>query len=206
MRLKRYSLICLGLMACAPLWASQDQNAVYIGVDGGWSLPSQSPSLAHYSSGNQSLTYGGTLGYQMVVGKNLATSVETNYSQFGQANYSGNASAGNGSGSFKNSAIQVLLTGTYLMGDGFNTFLKVGAAHEQSSLDLANNTMGVAGWIPAVAAGLGYELVKNFDLYAQYERTFGDNWENASTSTGGGPDHPVSLNVLTMGVNYTLPI
>ena len=206
MRLKLYGLILMGVVGASQLYAAAPQSGVYIGVDGGWTVPSSAPSPANYSSSNQNFTYGGTLGYQMALGRNLSTGVEANYSQFGETSYSGNAATGNSSGSFKNSAIQVLLTGTYLMDNGFNTFLKIGAAREQSSLDLANNTTGVAGWIPAVAAGLGYELIKNFNLYAQYERTFGDDWESATTSTGGGPANPVSLNVLTMGVNYTLPM
>jgi opacity protein-like surface antigen len=206
MSIKSSLWILVGLLAAAPLFAASHQSGAYVGVDGGWSIPSSAPSSISYSTDNQNFTAGGTLGYQMAVGQKMAAGVEANYTHFGETSYSGNAVNANHSGSFKNSAIQILLTGTYLMDNGFNTFVKVGAAHEQSSFNLASSTTGVATWIPAVAAGLGYELVKNFNLYAQYERTFGDNWENANTGTGGTPDSPVSLNVLTMGVNYTLPM
>ncbi len=206
MRLKRLRLILAGLIVSSPLFAFAHQNGAYVGLNGGWTAPDESPAPANYSVGTPNLTYGGTVGYQLGLGQKLATGVEANYTQFGQSSYGGNASTGNASGRFENSAVQILLTGTYLMDNGFNTFLKVGAAHEQTGFDLANNTTGVAGWIPAVAAGLGYELIKNVNLYAQYERTFGDDWESANTGTNETPSNPVSLNVLTMGVNYTLPM
>jgi opacity protein-like surface antigen len=205
MRLNIYA-ICFGLFSCVPLWAAGSHQGPYLGVDTGWSVPSSAPAPANYSTVNQNFTYGGTVGYQMAVGQKMATGVEANYNQFGQTQYGGNGASSGSSGSFKNSAIQLLLTGSYLMDNGFNTFVKVGAAHEQSSFDLSNSSLGVTGWIPAVAAGLGYELMKNVNLYAQYERTFGDSWESANAGTNGTPDDPVSLNVLTMGVNYTLPM
>ena len=206
MRLKLYGLVLMAGMAGTPLFAAGHQSGAYVGVDGGWAMPSSAPAPTNYSSGDQNLSLGGTLGYQMAVGQKMATGVEANYTHFGETAYSGSGSNSDSSGSFKNSAIQVLLTGTYLMDNGLNTFVKIGAAHEQSSFNLANSTAGVAGWIPAMAAGLGYELMKNFNLYAQYERTFGDSWTNANMGSGGTPDDPVSLNVLTMGVNYTLPM
>ncbi len=206
MRIKSRIWVLTGLWMAIPLFAATHQGGAYVGVDGGWSIPSSVPAPANYATGNQNFTVGGTVGYQLPVGQKMATGVEANYTHFGQTSYSGNASNNQASGSFKNSAIQVLLTGTYLMDNGFNTFVKIGAAHEQSSFNLDSNTMGVTGWIPAMAAGLGYALVKNLNLYAQYERTFGDNWDNANAGSGGTPDSPVALNVLTMGVNYTLPM
>ncbi len=187
------------------LFSAQNLGGVYLGVDGGFAPPAAEPSLNNFSAAHDNYAVGGTVGYRYAVGHHLSTGVEANYTDFGKTNYNGNANVQNATGSFKNSAIQVLLTGTYLMDNGFNTFLKVGAAQAQTNLSLTNSgSASVTSWIPAIAAGLGYKLVHNLNLYAEYERTLGQDWGSATVSNH--PDTPASVDAFTMGVNYTLPM
>lgn len=186
-------------LASISAFAVTEQSGVFIGANAGMASASDHPSIAGDSTKNRNYTLGGSLGYNYAVNNNVAAGLEANYSNFGKTDYSGNSS-----GSFKNSALQLLLTGTYLMDNGFNTFVKVGAAHQETELNLNNGVNGVTKWLPAVAAGLGYEFVQNLNVYGQYERTFGDNWDNATVATA--PSRPVSLNVFSVGVNYTFPM
>lgn len=181
-------------------FAINAETGIFIGANGGWSMASSKPALAGMDNKNRNYTLGGSLGYNYALNNNVLAGIEANYSDFGKTDYSGNSASGN----FENSALQLLLTGTYLMDNGFNTFVKAGAAHEQTELNLNNSTAGVTQWLPAVAAGLGYELVQNFNVYGQYERTFGDSWDSATINSSA--DKPVSLNVFSIGVNYTFPM
>ena len=200
--MKKYALILAGF---ASVWsvsafAVSQQSGVFVGANGGWTTPGSSPSLSQYTNKDRNYTFGGSLGYNYALTHNIATGLEANYSDFGQNEYSNNTS----SGSFKNSALQLLLTGTYLMDNGFNTFVKLGAAQEQTALNLNNSENGVSSWLPAAAAGLGYELIQNLTVYGQYERTFGDDWNNATI--GNSPSRSASLNIFSIGMNYTFPM
>ena len=192
-------MVTLFSAASVSAFAASAQSGVVVGVDGGWAATNH-PNLPGYSTSNHDYTLGGTLGYNYALSNNLSTGLEANYSNFGKTSYSSPAN----SGSFKNSALQLLLSGTYLMDNGFNTFVKVGAANEQSTLSASNSEAGVTSWLPAAAAGLGYTVMKNLDVYGQYEHTFGDNWNNANLSTT--PSKAAALNVFSVGVNYTLPM
>ncbi len=181
------------------LFAASAQSGVFLGIDGGWAATNH-PSVPGYSSSNQNYTGGASIGYNYAIANHISTGVEANYSDFGKTNYSSTA----GSGNFKNSALQLLLSGTYLMDNGFNTFVKVGAANQQTSLSVNNSETGVTSWLPAAAAGLGYEVMKNLNVYGQYEHTFGSDWSN--TGFSNPPSKGASLNVFSVGVNYTLPM
>lgn len=203
----RLSLVSAAfLLGTSAAFGVTNQSGVYFGANGGWNSPDSKPSITNFSTTNKNYTLGGSVGYNYAFGSHISTGVEANYTDFGKTNYSGNNTVGNASGSFKNSAIQILLTGTYLMDNGFNTFLKVGAANETSDLSLSNSgsSASVSTWLPAIAAGLGYEFIQNLNIYAEYERTIGDNWQNATTTNA--PSSSASLNAFTMGVNYTLPM
>lgn len=201
--MKKIACLALGLAACwsVSAFAVTEQSGVFVGLNTGLSS-SDHPNLAGYSTKNRNYVLGGSIGYNYAINKNVGTGVEANYSNFGKTDYSSSS----GSGNFENSALQLLLTGTYLLDNGFNTFVKVGAAHQQTSLTLNGGTNGTTGWLPAAAAGLGYEFLQNLNVYGQYERTFGsNNWDNAALNSGT-PSHPASLNVFSVGVNYTFPM
>lgn len=198
-KVKSRILAAMLSVATITAFAAPAQTGVVVGVNGGWAGVNH-PSLPGYTSTNRNYTLGGTLGYNYAVNNNVSAGVEANYSDFGKTDYSSSA----GSGSFKNSALQLLLSGTYLMDNGYNTFIKVGAANQQTSLSASNSETGVTSWLPAAAAGLGYTVMKNLDIYGQYEHTFGDNWNNANVASS--PAKAAALNVFSVGVNYTLPM
>lgn len=176
---------------------------VYIGGGAGFSAPENSPSLNGANSTDQQYTYEGGLGYQYNFGQHFASGVEANYIDYGQTSYSPSNSSSS-SGSFANSAIQLLITGTYLMDNGVNTFVKAGAAHQVSDLSLTNGSADISSWIPAVAGGVGYYVIKNLNLYVQYQHSFGSDWGSANASNS--PANPVTMDSLTAGVTYLLPM
>lgn len=177
--------------------------SVYVGGGAGLSAPYQPPNIANTSSSNQTLTYNANLGYQYNFNKNFASGLEANYINYGQTGYTPNNNSGS-TGSFQNSAIQLLVTGTYLMDSGVNTFIKAGVAHQTSDLSVTNTDADISSWVPAVAGGVGYYVLKNLNLYIQYQHEFGENWANATTS--GIPDKPVSMDSVTAGVTYLFPM
>jgi opacity protein-like surface antigen len=176
---------------------------VYIGGGAGFSAAQNAPSLNGTDNSNQQYTYNANLGYQYNFNPHFASGLEANYINYGKTSYSGTPNPAN-SGSFTNSAIQVLITGTYLMDNGVNTFVKAGAAHQASSLSLTNSSADLSSWIPAVAGGMGYYVLKNLNLYVQYQHSFGSNWDNATTSSY--PNTPATIDSVTAGVTYLLPM
>ena len=207
--MKKIGLICAItalFMTHASLFANSLQNVIYVGVDGGIAAPTTAPTVDHFSHSNQNYVFGGTVGYEYAIDQKIATGVEANYTDLATQNYTGDPATGHATGSFKNSAIQILLTGTYLMDNGLNTFLKIGFAQEKTQFQLSNNaeTGDLQKWIPAIAAGLGYDLIENLKFYGQYERTLGKTWTNATPANH--PNEPMALNIFTMGLNYTLPL
>ena len=63
----------------------------------------------------------------------------------------------NTNGSLTNSAIQILVTGTYLMDNGVNTFVKAGVSHQTSDVSLNNGSANRSNWnnatMDSLAAG-----------------------------------------------------
>jgi predicted porin len=184
------------LSHCA--WAN-----AYIGAGGGFSAPENAPSLNGANSSNQQYTYNADLGYQYNFAPHFASGIEADYINYGQTNYTpSNTNSTNGS--FANSAIQILVTGTYLMDNGVNTFVKAGVGHQTSELNLNNGSTSLSTWIPDVAGGVGYYVLKNLDLYVQYQHSFGSNWNNANASNT--PSNPTTMDSLTAGATYLLPM
>lgn len=187
------------------LFSTPIQSAIYTGLSSGAASPEAAPSAIHFSKSKTPATRDGTLGYHHALAPKMLTGLEAHYSNFGKTHYTGGASVNHKTGSFKNSAIQILLTGTYLMDNGLNTFLKVGQTHEKTNFQLTNApTIDIQKWIPAIAAGLGCDILQDLKLYGQYERTLGKNWAQATATDH--PSEPLALNIFTMGLNYTLPI
>src|SRR3989338_2526170 len=112
----KQALTLTALLACS----SAAMANVYVSGGAGMSAADDSPNLANANSSNQQYTYNANLGYQYNINKNFASGIEANYINYGQTDYSATNNSNN-SGSFANSAIQILVTGTYLMDNGVNT-------------------------------------------------------------------------------------
>ena len=104
----RYWVLAATLsVATITAFAAPAQTGVVLGVNGGWA-DANHPNIPGYSSTNRNYTLGGTLGYNYALNNNVSAGVEANYSNFGKTDYSSPSD----SGSFKNSALQLLLSGT----------------------------------------------------------------------------------------------
>jgi predicted porin len=192
-------LTLIGLMSLSHIAMAN----VYVGGGAGFSAPQNAPTLPPSNTTNQQYTYNAGLGYQYNINEHFASGIEASYVNYGKTDYSPEQNSGS-SGSFANSAIQVLITGTYLMDNGVNTFVKAGAAHQTSDLSLSSSSTDLSSWIPAVAGGVGYYVLKNLNLYVQYQHNFGSNWSDATTSSY--PNQPVTMDIVTAGVTYLLPM
>lgn len=204
------------------------QSGIYVGALGGWSFPDNPdqgnvslhiPStgttpIPATSSSNRNYTYGATLGYNYAFTPNWLAGLEASYINFGYNNYEFSYNGINGNTKLKNWGIQLMATGTYLMNNGFNVFGKLGAIDQRTiadnSLDTVfgdygHDTHSTTKWLPAIALGVGYMPIQNLNIALQYERTFGDDWSDASTFTGGNPN-PMTQNAVTLGLTYNFAI
>lgn len=202
------SLLVMGTLGSSA-YAVTAQSGIYIGANTGWSFAeaANASTVGATGSSNKNYVLGATIGYDYAFTQNWLAGLEAGYVYFGKTTYTnGPASGLNGSsGSFTNTGVQLLLTGTYLNQNGFNVFGKVGAIDEDTSAGgtaLLNQNTQVTGSavdiIPAAAIGVGYMPVQNLNIALQYEHTFGDNY-NASNNSGS---KPMSQNALTLGVTY----
>lgn len=198
LRVKRLLTILSLTLLSHSAWAG-----IYIGAGGGFSAPENAPDLNGANSSLQPLTYDANLGYQFNITPHFASGVEADYINYGQTNYSP-SNTSSSSGNFANSAIQILVTGTYLMDNGVNTFVKAGVGHQTSDLSLNNGSADLSNWIPDVAGGVGYYVLKNLNLYVQYQHSFGSSWSNANASNT--PGNPATMDSLTAGATYLLPM
>jgi hypothetical protein len=115
-----------------------------------------------------------------------------------------------GNQSLTNSGVQLMATGTYLASNGFNGFAKMGAVYETTAnsgslsqaidYSLPCGNASQSAWLPALAVGAGYMPIQNLNIALQYEHIFGDNWSSSV------PSKPMTVELLTLGVTYTLPL
>ena len=213
----------VSVLASSPVFADVTaQSGVYVGGLGGWSFASSPNQPNGFSKTNKNFTWGGTLGYAYAMDQNFLLGAEASYLNFGKTEYAGSYSLDGYTGqineNIKNSGVQLMLTGTYLMNDGFNTFVKLGAIHEKTadsySANVSDNgsnvysyatTANVVQWVPAAAIGIGYMPVQNLNIALQYEHTFGANWNQAANAQNL-PSKPMTQDALTLGLIYTFPL
>ena len=204
-----WSLLAISTMSAAFAEGATAQSGIYVGGGAGWvSAATYGPSMEQVGATNEtdvSLALQGTVGYNYAFTSNWMAGVESSYLYMGNNTY-GYGSAG--IAIVKNSGVQLMATGTYLASNGVNGFAKVGAVYENTAITGASagtpfkdNSDGRSGWLPAVALGVGYMLVQNFNVALQYEHIFGDNWNVLNQ-----PSKPTTVNMVTLGVSYTFPL
>jgi opacity protein-like surface antigen len=205
-RMKKLTTLAaaVALGFCASAFAVTAQSGIYVGPFGGWSIPSKILSnndVPGYTSKSNNWTYGATVGYDYAISQNVLGGAEVSYIDFGRTNY--DATPNTSPFAIKSSGVQVMLTSTYLMSNGFNAFVKAGGINEytalgQNSANSAANCTSVSKLIPVVAFGLGYMPVQNLDVAFQYERTVGQDYG----PNNDYPSQPLSQNAMTLGVTY----
>jgi opacity protein-like surface antigen len=206
--MRTINIIALSTLALisASAYAMTAQSGVYVGAVAGWSIPNtpsaseaQTDFGASTTTDNKNYTWGGTLGYDYALNRNMLVGAEASYINFGKTSYSYNSS----SYDWSSSGIQLMLTGSYLLNNGFNAFAKVGAIDLKDSANAysfggTNFNNDNKRWRAAAEIGAGYMINQNTNVTLQYERAFGHNY-NSWNSTS---DDPATQNAITAGVTY----
>ena len=226
------TMVALTLSTTAVFADVKAQSGGYVGGFAGWSFPFspdyENSNGVNTSESDKNFTLGATLGYQYAFNDNVLLGVEASYLDFGKNDYKvnykttdvyGNLYTVNAAQTLKNSGLQLMLVGTYLMNNGFNMFAKLGAIHETTNdsigvtvTDSNSNSISrsrdysVSSWLPAMAVGVGYMPIQNLNVALQYEHVFGEDWNDPNYTSNGYPDRPMAQNVVTLGITYTIPL
>jgi hypothetical protein len=154
-------------------------------VDGNW--------IVGASHNNESVAAGGTVGFQHAVNRQILVGAEAGYDYNGASKYTEDYIQNitwTESTTYRLSSqdIHLLATGTVLFPNGFNIFVKGGAARVDQKLRITNEVdytnlpiylgeTSIVAYKPMAAAGLGFRF-QAVEIYAQYARIFGENAEN----------------------------
>ncbi len=199
------TMLSMGMMSSA--FAVTAQSGVYVGGAAGYSFPTMyndSTFGQSVTSSNEGFTAGATVGYDYALNQNFLVGAETGYSYYGQQKYD---FTNVGDVNFTETGMPLLLTGTYLNQNGFNTFAKAGTVYtyqgENATSNGAEASTSLHAWLPAVAVGVGYMPMQNLNIALQYEHLFGDKNTNAQ---GNASYKPSSLDAVTLGATYKFAI
>ena len=174
------------------------------------------------------MAFGGTIGYDYALLENVSLGLETgiNYSPEIATT---NITTHNGPPQFadeisvkqNNLNIPILLTFKYYLGN-FMINAKGGYScvrqeFEQSLYDRfsggirTNGTTKVSNWKPMVALGIGYEIIDNLSITAQYSAMFGrdnhgNDYNNFQAENWWQPDDVFATYTITAGITYKFGI
>lgn len=188
-------LSCLSFFGAAGFALGQ---GLYAGVDAGWAWPSKPNVAGTSSTTNKNYTAGGQLGYNYMLNSNWLIGAEAGYRNFGRVDYDPGVAV------LKDDDWQPYATLTYLIGtSGFDVYGKAGYARETSELDYSatGNVTSTSGWVPSIAAGVGYSFLDNFNFFGEWQHNFGQRSSNALTE-----NKPIALDAATLGMSYIFPL
>ena len=154
---------------------------------------------------NGNVTFGGIVGYDYALMKNFSLGLESgmNYNdQIATMNDSSNGSGGN----LNNYDVPILLNAKYYFGN-FSIFAKAGYAYKHQKFKetgTLNQTFTMKKWVPVIGGGLGYDVMKNLSLYAQYTSEFGKNINDSNNyDSNNAPTQVFASYSVVAGVTYT---
>ncbi|MDO8954772.1 MAG: outer membrane beta-barrel protein [Gammaproteobacteria bacterium] len=220
----------IALIASASAFAVTAQSGVYVQGTGGWAV-SAKPGIDDQSEAllqatklvNKTYALGANIGYDYALNQNVMVGIEGGYLNLGSTNYEYPTTAGatgSGGGSYgktQNWGYQVLATGTYLMSNGFNGFVKAGGIKERSTMNFTSGVPGAVSayspesqttkWVPAAVIGAGYMPTQNINIVLQYEHVFGDKWSDGLNMAYAADvlttySKPMTQNIVSLGVSY----
>jgi hypothetical protein len=190
---------------------SAAKTGIVVGGQVGYSelqnkLSSESLNTSTATVKNGNITFGGIVGYDYALMKNFSLGLESgmNYNdQIVTLN-----DPGNDGFNLNNYDVPLLLTAKYYFGN-FSLFAKAGYAYKHQKLKgtgtASNVTYTMKKWVPVIGGGLGYDVMKNLTLYAQYTSEFGKNINDASNwdTTAAAPTQVFASYSVVAGVTYT---
>jgi hypothetical protein len=161
----------------------------------------QAPSGGTVQNGN--VSFGGVVGYDYALMKNFSVGLESgmNYNdQIATINFS------NGSGAnLNNYDVPILLNAKYYFGN-FSIFAKAGYAYKHQKVKETgslNDTFTLKKWIPVIGGGVGYDIMKNLTLYAQYTSEYGKNINDNSNWNAVSNSQVFASYSIMAGATYT---
>lgn len=168
----------------------------------------------NYEARRGGFAWQGGIGYEQALNQNFSVGLEVNYIQPGTASLHVYNNSDTYKADIKQHGWQALANATYLWNNGFNVFVKAGAArlkqtysnvNMDASLNSTTQTKFTAG------LGLGYEFSNNLDLSLSWMHTFGKDysdftkdvamWTNSDSITPG----IMRSNVLMLSLVYNIP-
>ncbi|MDF2529491.1 MAG: hypothetical protein K0Q57_371 [Gammaproteobacteria bacterium] len=216
------SSICIALSLCSSIVYADisAQDGFYIDVNGGYSGLMSPRAPTNYNSttlgtykvtGN---TWSANAGYQWALDTFSTIGWEAGYSEDGQATYNGSGAAGDtGSLQLQQSSIDILATFNTLWSNGFNIFVKAGAAWQTQKANLTGplNFNGVTRTssdysndhvAPMAELGLGYMITNNLDIYTSVSGTFGNTDNTWAFPNSGSVFTPYAFYRFRVGLSY----
>lgn len=198
------SIALLSATAISASYATETaHNGFYLSGGVGYTLDNTFPdAAAGFSKTNKGYTFAGNAGYEFAINPSFLLGIEAGYINFGKVEYSSIL----GNFDLTNYALQLLGTARFLAPSGINLFVKGGFAYQDTG-----SAVDVIGWpvnyadksavLPAAAVGIGYQFNQMYNVYLQYEHTFGKDWSDNTSQ----PSTPMSLDAFTLGFTVKFP-
>lgn len=203
--MKKKLLAALMILSASTLYANAE-SGITLGIQGGYAkfIPF---SKINGDINNGGIYGGGQLGYDYAFNPYFSLGLETGI------NYGKNIAKFSSSTERINiDVLNVPILATFKFyipqTNGLNIFTKHGIAFVYQTRDISyphrpyqtdsENTMKFN--IFASTVGIGWKI-KNFNIFTQYEYFYGTNWNKLDKSI-----KILTLNALTLGVSYTIPV
>lgn len=209
------AVLGLGALGLSSTALADSSQGVYVAAQGGWAQANYGNSIkdAAKSAGGSFSSSEGGFGGNLFVGYqfNSYYSVEAGYTYLPNNKYDTTDVFGDTlSVKEKTSAIDLLGKANLPLDqvssalNGFNVFVKGGAAYETAKIDDVLNVSGLTysgsatkhSWVPVAGLGASYNINSNIAADVSYMHFFG------KTTNVNGNLHAPSANIATIGLSY----
>ena len=180
-------------------------------------LPQTSPDDFQVENGN--VNFGATIGYDLAIpnivnNMTVGAEIGVNYTpNIGSYSYN----AHNETAKIEANSLQIpfLLTTKYYIGN-FNVAAKAGYTYVRQNTTVKDNSTPTPSsalettntkFKPMIALGVGYEVMDNLAITAQYSWQFGNSANDSKYyDANGAPTSTFATYTVTAGMTYTLPM
>ncbi|MDO8954466.1 MAG: outer membrane beta-barrel protein [Gammaproteobacteria bacterium] len=213
------SLLLIGMSA----HAITAPTGFYAGVNGGqgFMMAPAVPLTNNWIGDVENYTttesvWGVNTGYQWAMNPNATYGVELQYTQNGNASYSGSGATGDtGSLTYNSSSVNILGTLSYFWTNGINIFGKAGAAYVMQSADVtgpvyinfvqqSSSTNTVSQVLPMMEFGVGFMPTQHINVYLETNMIYGtmrpSTW--GFLGNNGYNSNVYTTTAVKLGINY----